>query len=501
MTVRRVLRETASLCPICQTKVRAYVVERNGRVFIEKECAEHGKFNDVYWSDAELFDWAEKFRCDDKQACFFQAETKDGCPYDCGLCPNHASQTVIAIIDLNNKCDLNCPICFADSSEPDIVYEPSKENIYRMLSFLKSLQPGPPVIQYSGGEPLLRDDLVELVRMAHDFKFMIILTTNGLRLVREPELARRLKKAGLNVVYLQFDGVTSGPYEKLRGRDLLPEKLKIIEICREVDLEVVLVPTLVKGINEKEIGSILKFAAKNIDIVRGVIFQPISFVGRVRGLNRIEHRITIPEVATCIEEQTNGEINRKDLYPIPVMVQAEKFMESFMTRPWPFFTDEPHCGIANWVLISKRTNRVFTPINQIWDIDAVLSKLERFSEEIKSGLIGKAKVYAKLAVEILDIITEKNALEEFGLKTTVKTLTKFLIKPSYDNLGEIRRRLLLVGSMAFMDNYNFDLERVKRCIIHYVTPDLRIIPFCSYNILHRKNVEKSFQIRQDAQRA
>jgi uncharacterized radical SAM superfamily Fe-S cluster-containing enzyme len=167
-------------------------------------------------------------------------------------------------------------------------------------------------------------------------------------------------------------------------------------------------------------------------------------------------------------------------------------MESFMTRPWPLFTDEPHCGAATWVFISKRKNRLFTPINQIWDINAVLSRLEKYSKEIKTGLLGKAKVYAKLAVEIIDVVTEKNALEEFGFKTTVKTLVKFLVKPSYDSLGKIRRRLLLVGSMAFMDCYNFDLERVKRCIIHYVTPDLRIIPFCTYNVLHRKNVEKKF---------
>jgi len=256
----------------------------------------------------------------------------------------------------------------------------------------------------------------------------------------------------------------------------------------------VLVPTLVKGMNETEIGGILKFAADNIDIIRGVIFQPMSFVGRFKEINRMENRITVPEVSMCIEEQTNGEINRKDLCPIPIMVQAQRFMGAFMAKPWPYFTAEPHCGVTTWVLISKKTGRMFTPINQVWNINAVLAKLEGFSEEIKSGLIGRAKVYAKLAVEIFSFITEKNALEELGLRTTVRTIVKFLIKPSYASLGSIRRRLLLVGCMAFMDNYNFDIERVRKCLIHYVTPDLRIIPFCAYNLLYRENLEKSFQI-------
>jgi len=319
------------------------------------------------------------------------------------------------------------------------------------------------------------------------------LTTNGLRLVREPLLARKLKDAGLNVVYLQFDGVTSKPYEKIRGRNLLPEKMKVIEICRAVDLEVVLVPTVVKNVNETEIGGILKFASENVDIIRGVIFQPLSFVGRFSDINRMEHRITVPEVSTCIEEQTNGEINRNDLRPIPIMVQAQRFMSSFMSKPWPYFTAEPHCGSTTWVLISKKTGRQFTAINRIWNIDAVLSRLEGFSEEINKGIVGRAKVYAKLAFEVFSFITEKNALEELGLRNTVKTIVKFLIKPSYASLGGIRRRLLLVGCMAFMDNYNFDVERVKKCLIHYVTPDLRIIPFCAYNLLYRKNFEENYQ--------
>src|SRR3990170_2504341 len=202
MTEKKIIRETISLCPVCLKRLKATVVDKNGRVIIEKECAEHGKFNEVYWGNAELFDWAEKFRRDDLQPSSFQTETKNGCPYDCGLCPSHISHTVIAIIDLNNKCDLKCPICFANASKPQAVYEPSRENVYRMLSFLKSLHPSPPVVQFSGGEPLLQDEIVEFVKKAHELKFMIILTTNGLRLVREPELARKLKDAGANVVYL-----------------------------------------------------------------------------------------------------------------------------------------------------------------------------------------------------------------------------------------------------------------------------------------------------------
>ena len=193
MKEQKILRETFSVCPVCLKKVKAYVAEKDGKVVILKECSEHGSFNDVYWSRADIYHKAEKLKKPSSKP--FQ----DNCPYGCGVneCSHHASKTVMAVIDITNECDLRCPICFANAASTNELYEPTLETIHNMLKFLKKQDPPPLAVMFAGGEPLVRDDIVEIVQMAHDLKFMILLATNGLRMSQDPELVRRLKKAGL----------------------------------------------------------------------------------------------------------------------------------------------------------------------------------------------------------------------------------------------------------------------------------------------------------------
>ena len=490
MKEQKILRETFSVCPVCLKKIRAQVVEKDGKVVIQKECKEHGSFNDTYWSRADIYHRSEEYKKPSSKP--FQ----DNCPYGCGVkeCTNHKSTTVMSVIDVTNECDLRCPICFANASTPPDLYKPTLENIHSMLKFLKKQEPPPLAVMFAGGEPTVRDDIVEIVKMAHDLKFMILLATNGIRMSNDPELVRKLKEAGLNIVYLQFDGLTDGPYEKLRNAKLLPNKLRLVELCREHDIEIILVPTLQGGINDNEVGNMIRFATENVDIIRGIVFQPMSFTGRTSEYVSRKDRIDNSLLAQRIAEQTGGMIREEDMFPVSVMVPPLKVMNSFLSKTWPPFTPTPYCGLWNWILVSKRGKDKFTPINRFLKYEKFMSDLKKLNKRIETKKIGKIEIYLRLLFASMTSLDWIKVQREAGLINAMKTLVKIHTDPSYDSLGEIRRRLLLIGCMAFMDPYTFDVERAHHCVIHYTTPDNRIIPFCVYNMFYRKQIEHQFSI-------
>jgi uncharacterized radical SAM superfamily Fe-S cluster-containing enzyme len=487
---QKILRETFSVCPVCLKKVKAQVAEKDGKVLILKECSEHGSFNDIYWTRADIYHNAEKLKKPSSKPF------EDNCPYGCGVndCANHLSTTVMAVIDVTNQCDLRCPICFANAAQPSDLYRPTLENIHNMLNFLKKQNPPPLAVMFAGGEPTVREDIVEIVKIAHDLKFMILLATNGIRMSKDPELVRKLKKAGLNIVYLQFDGLTDSPYEKLRGAKLLPNKLRLVELCREHDIEIILVPTLQGGINDNEVGDMIRFAAENVDIIRGIVFQPMSFTGRTAEYVSRKNRIDNSLLAQRIEEQTNGMIREEDLFPVSVMVPPLKVMNTFLAKAWPPFTPTPYCGLWNWILVSKRGKHLFTPISRFLNFEVFMSDLKALNRLIEKRKIGKIGIYLRLLFAAFRSLDWRKVQREAGLFNAVKTLIKIHTDPSYDSLGYIRRRLLLIGCMAFMDPYTFDVERAHHCVIHYITPANRIIPFCIYNMFYRKQTEKQFSI-------
>jgi uncharacterized radical SAM superfamily Fe-S cluster-containing enzyme len=490
MTEPKILRETYSVCPVCLKKIKAQVAEKNGKIVILKECDEHGKFNDTYWSRPDIYYNAEEYK---KPSC---TPFQDNCPSGCGVnsCPNHVSTTVMAVLDVTNECDLRCPICFANASKPPDLYRPSLVTIHNMLKHLKKQELPPLAVMFAGGEPTVRDDIVEIVKMAHELKFMILLATNGIRMSNDPELVKNLKKAGLNIVYLQFDGLTDVPYQKLRNAKLLPNKLLLVELCREQDIEIILVPTLQGGINDNEVGDMIRFAAENVDIIRGIVFQPMSFTGRTSEYVSRKDRIDNSLLAQRIQEQTKGMISEKDMFPVSVMVPPLKVMNSFLSKTWPPFTPTPYCGLWNWILVSKQGNDKFTPINRFLKFETFMSDLRNLNKLIQVKKVSNIGIYLRLLLASFRSLDWRKVQREVGLLNAVRTLIQIHTDPSYDSLGYIRRRLLLIGCMAFMDPYTFDVERAHHCVIHYMTPDNRIIPFCVYNMLYRKQVEKKFSI-------
>ncbi len=473
----QVIKETKTICPECFKVLGATIFEEDNKVYIEKECPEHGKFKEIYWSDYEQYQRAEKLRFDGDGLNNPRTETKLECPYDCGICPEHKSHTALAIIDVTNRCNLTCPVCFANAAAAGYVYEPTKEQIFEMLENLRSNEPvPPPALQFSGGEPTIRQDLPDLARKAKEVGFHHVeVNTNGLRLAQSVDYCRSLLEAGVSTIYLQFDGLTPDVYKFTRGVDLLDVKMKAIENCREAGLSIVLVVTLIKGVNDHQLGDIIRFAIDNFDLIRCVNVQPVSICGRIPEEEREKMRITIPDFMKLVEEQTDGKIKVSDFLPVPSVVPISKAVGSLRDKRYVEFTAHPHCGMATYAFVEGDD---MIPINRYGNVDKFINSMKKVCEEAEKGHKRKAKLRLIGALRHI----------KFGLLR--KYLLPILRTGSYKSLGNLHRKMLLISSMHFMDPYNFDLERVQRCCIHYAVPDGRIIPFCTMNSIHRAKIEE-----------
>ena len=472
------IKETQSLCPECLAVLDATIYEKEGKVYMRKTCQKHGEFNELYWSDYDQYMRVEKLRWEGSGLENPRTQVDKGCPQDCGICPNHKSHTGLAIIDVTNRCNLRCPICFANAAAAGYVYEPTREQIREMMINLRQNKPVPTTaLQFSGGEPTIREDLPELVQMAKELGFRHVeVNTNGIRLAQSVDYCKTLDKAGMSTIYLQFDGLTGDVYKFSRGVDLLETKMKAIQNLREAGVDsIVLVVTLVKGVNDHQLGDIINFAVENFDVIRCVNVQPVSLCGRLPEKEREKMRITIPDFMRLCEEQTNGKVKVEDFYPVPTVVPIAKAMGAVKNKRYTEFTAHPHCGMATYLFVEDGE---ITPITHYGNVDKFIKTMEKVYEEAQKGHVTRAKIRLLGAIRHV----------KFGLLR--KYLLPILKTGSYEALGDLQRKTLLLSSMHFMDPYNFDLERVQSCCIHYAVPDGRIIPFCTMNSIHRPEVEK-----------
>src|SRR5512136_587140 len=375
------IKKTKSICPECLKVLDATIFEEGGKVYISKDCPEHGPCQELYWSDYDQYKRAEKLKYVGDGLKNSRTKTVNGCPYDCGICPEHKSHTALAIIDITNRCNLKCPVCFANASAAGYVYEPTAEQITGMLENLRATKPVPATaLQFSGGEPTIRNDLFDLVRKAKELGFRHVeVNTNGLRISQSVDYAKELKAAGVSTVYLQFDGLTSDVYKFIRGLDLYDTKMKAIQNLREAGFEsVVLVVTLVKGVNDSQLGDIVDFAVKNFDVVRCVNVQPVSLCGRIPQQERDKMRITIPDFMRLVEQQTGSRIKVSDFYPVPTVVPVSKAVGALKDKRYVEFTAHPHCGMATYLFVE---NGKITPITRYANVEKFTSAMKKVYEE------------------------------------------------------------------------------------------------------------------------
>ncbi len=427
------VRHTYSLCPICFRRLQADIVKTGTEYLLRKECPEHGFFSAVVWRGEQpsLEEWQEGVEPD---------EAYSGCPKSCGLCSHHLRKTCCALVEVTSRCNLSCAVCFASSGE-NIADEPTVENLSKQFKAL--VNNGNTFVQLSGGEPTVRDDLPDIIAAAKAAGCETIqLNTNGIRLGQDPSYTRTLKEAGLSFVFMQFDGTKDDIYLKLRGRPLLKCKEAAIDCCAENLLGLTLVPTVVPGVNDRDIGGIISFGLERSPMVRGVHFQPVSYFGRYPKAPSDLDRITLPEILRAIEEQTGGKIRIADFLPSSC--------------------DHPRCGFHGDFVVLP---------------DGALLSLT-----VKR----KSACCEKKGLTTLDEaahIKNRNFVARRWKRTEDETAERAPRDGDYTNLDFILRRIkshgFTITAMAFQDAYTIDLERLQRCSLH-VYKGGKTIPFCAY---------------------
>ncbi len=447
----QVLGETASLCPYCLRRLPS-VLERVGdEVFLSRDCPRHGSIRTLVWSGPPDYeDW--------RSSVPPGSSLGPSCPARCGLCDEHLQSTCCVLLEVTQRCDLACPVCFADS-RPDRADDPSAEEIERWFAHLADVAPGCN-IQLSGGEPTMRDDVPRILAIGHRYGFGFFqLNTNGLRLGREEGYAARLAAAGLTTVFLQFDGVDEAPYRILRGASLLKQKLAAIDACAAAGLGVVLVPTVVPGVNVRQIGALIDFAIEGLPAVRGVHLQPISYFGRVQDSPALASapRITLPEIVRAVVEQTEGRLPESAFQPAacehPVCSFHAEFLVAVDGRivPLGHRGDERHerSGRASAAEKARHTAIRWTARSPSRRC-CCSSSAARFAGEAFSGHAPQSRQAAP--------------------------------EDPWDRLlDEVRGRTFSVTGMAFQDAWTLDLERLRSCCLHVLSRDLRRVPFCAFN--------------------
>ena len=381
--------------------------------------------------------------------------------------------------------------CFFYAQAAGYVYEPSLTHIKFMLESARRQKPIPAkAVQLTGGEPTMRDDLLEIIQIARELGYEHIqLNTTGIRFAYEPEYAKKVREAGVNTIYMSFDGVT--PYTNPKNHWEIPY---ILESFRQARLGAVLVPTVIKNVNLNEVGDMVKFGLKFNDIIRGVNFQPISLVGRVPKKEREKLRVTIPDVIKGIEDQTNGQIRMVDWYTVPITIPISRFVEAVTGKPQFTISNHFACGAATYVVQDKHTERIIA-VPQFIDVYELASYLNELTDYIVKG--GSRKLaLLKLITKLNKFINWKMVPEQLRKhKRLLWILYRIFAKHDYEALGEFHFNSLFLGMMHFMDGYNYDVARVERCDIHYVMPDGRLVPFCTFNVfpeIYRDKAQKIY---------
>ncbi len=434
-----------SVCPECLETISGKLLKNNDQILLEKRCPSHGLFRVVVWQGEPSFDsWVRpKLPYSGGERC----NDAHGCPHDCGLCRHHTQRTCTALVEVTSRCNLNCAVCFADSGGnlPD----PSLDVLGRTFTRLMD-STGGCNLQLSGGEPTVRKDLPDIVNMARESGFTFIqLNSNGLRFAEKPELAVQLSDAGLSSVFLQFDGITDAVYATLRGGDLFALKCRAIDNLAAAGLGIVLVVTVVRGVNTDQLWKIVQFGLARQPQVRGVHFQPISYFGRFPAHFRPNH-VTLPELMRTLAQKSGGLLRVGDFRP----PGCEHALCSFSAR----------------YLVKENGD------------------LQRFGSEA--------------ACDCSPLPAEEGALKAIG---TMARQWKGVLPMHMDtNINEnddlslflqrARTHTFQISAMAFQDAWSLNLERLQGCCIHVAQEDGRRIPFCSFNLtsrsgwpLHRKS--------------
>jgi len=505
-------RETDSLCPGCVKEVRttilcgdidwkvlldgnpgeirARIIERDNHVYIEKECAKHGKFSDLMAIDAAFLRRIEQL---------YPGRDFPIAPDDLH---NHGRSSIkygrgaVLTIDLTNRCNMMCDPCFMDANQVGYVHELSFDDVKEILDRSITVKPRRQLtVQFSGGEPTLSPHFLEAVAYARKVGyFSVQCATNGIRFAQDPEFARLAKAAGLRLAYLQFDGIGNEKNQHRAVKNLYEVKLRAIENLHAAGVDVTLVMTVVNTINNDQIGPVIRFAADNIDKINAVSFQPVSFTGRDEELDpetRTAWRYTLSHLAHDVRRQTGITEPLRDWYPLSASGPLSDFTDHLkgIESQWGNLKCgcHPNCGIGAFLLVNLTTGQI-VPLAEIINLERFLDDLKVINEYHRR----KPVMIAQGLLSIVRNIRYSAAPPGLGFWNMLKVIDGHTGRHMrFTRVARHEWRVLLIAGMWFQDLFNYDFRRTEMCIIPYAT-QMGEISFCAYNtgLGWRKIVEK-----------
>ena len=448
--------QTQSMCETCLRLVPAKILISGDEVFFEKRCREHGVQKTLISSDAAYYLAQLSWLKPGDRPLEVQTRTDYGCPYDCGLCPDHEQHSCLAIIEVNEACNLTCPVCFAESSQKSTKHQ-DLATIARMMDALVKSEGEPDLLQLSGGEPTIHPDIIRIIDMARERPIRhVMINTNGLRIASDPAFVAELaaRKKGLEI-YLQFDSLNADAIRNLRGADLSKIRRKALDVLEESGISTTLVCTVKKGVNDHEMKAIIDHALE-FKCVRGVTFQPLQDTGRNEGFDPKKNRVLLSEIRRRIVDES-GIFGEADMIPLPC--------------------NPTSISIGYGI----RSGKTVVPVT------AMIPKSE-IIRDVPNAV--NFERYPMLKEKIFDLFSlstiEPNVSSRLGDLLCCLPQVPVPDGLTYENIF----RVVIID---FMDRFNFCVGNVKRSCTHFVTPNGQIIPFETYNLLYRDGSVERFR--------
>ncbi len=486
-----VIEQTMTVCPECKLIIQGTIYKDGDNVMIRKFCPEHKWNLEKYWEDYDMYIKMKNYnyygRGFDNPNYVNKGEN---CPFDCGICERHKSHTGLANVVITNRCHLSCWYCFFYAKEGEAIYEPSVAELDKIFRNLRAQKPIPAnALQITGGEPTMHPEIVEVIRRAKKAGFdQIQLNTTGINLGFDRKLAQGIKDAGCGTLYMSCDGVS--PRTNPKNYWEVPHAL---DACREAGIGVVLVPTVIRGINEHEMGALIDFALNNMDVIRAVNFQPVSLVGRMPTRLREKQRITIPGAIKLIEQQTNGKIRKEHWFSVPYVGGINKFIEALTGEYKYDLSIHFACGAATYLFLDD-DNEVI-PITDFVDAAGLVETLQRAVDEMQGkGRLTRKAIAMKALMNLPKLVDKEKQPKSLNFG---KMLTNIFLKNNFDAMGALHSKSLFLGMMHFQDEHTYDIHRVEKCDIHYAMPDGQVLPFCTFNVfpeVYRDKIQKQYSI-------
>jgi len=447
---------TKSICPVCKVVVDAQVDIRDDKVYLRKRCHEHGDFAALVYGDAQMYLDSVPFNKPGATPLRFQTAVRDGCPSDCGLCPEHKQHACLGMIEVNTNCNLDCPICFADSGHHPDGYAITLAQCERMLDAFVAAEGEPEVVMLSGGEPTIHRQILDFVDAAQARPIKaVILNTNGIRLATDrgfvADLAARVKPGHHVGVYLQFDGFDERSHREIRGKDLRESKQRALDNCADAGLTVTLVAAVERGLNDHELGAIIRYGIAH-PAVRSVAFQPVTHAGRHVMFDPLT-RLTNSDVIHGIAAQLPEWFRAEDFFPVPCCF--------------------PTCRSVTYLLADGQN---VVPIPRLLDVEDYLDYVTN-------------RVVPDLAIrEALEKLWSAAAF--MGTETTAESLARAAQALDCADacgidlpqaLATLTDNAFAIVIQDFQDPYTLNVKQLMKCCVEEITPDGRLIPFCAYN--------------------